>query len=134
MLLSGGDGAQLVDELKPSDEVSLDTKLLLGGELQEIGQREWIMYKPRWGAFYQTPLQEHLQDLGINTIVICGCNFPNCPRTTIYQASERDYRVVLVTDAISALYERSSQELERIGVELMDADACLEQLGSKVLR
>jgi len=133
-VLSGSDGAELVDELKPSSEVSLDAELLLGGDLQEIGEREWIMYKPRWGAFYQTPLQGHLQELGINTVVICGCNFPNCPRTTIYEASERDYRVVLITDAISGLYERGSQELERIGVELMDAEACLEQLGSKVLR
>jgi nicotinamidase-related amidase len=133
-VLSGSDGAELVDELKPSSEVSLDVELLLGGDLQEIGEREWIMYKPRWGAFYQTPLQGHLQELGINTVVICGCNFPNCPRTTIYEASERDYRVVLITDAISGLYERGSQELERIGVELMYAEACLEQLGSKVLR
>ena len=133
-VLSGSDGAELVDELKPSSEVSLDAELLLGGDLQEIGEREWIMYKPRWGAFYQTPLQGHLQELGINTVVICGCNFPNCPRTTIYEASERDYRVVLVTDAISGLYERGSQELKRIGVELMYAEACLEQLGSKVLR
>jgi nicotinamidase-related amidase len=133
-VLSGSDGSGLVDELKPSSEVSLDAELLLGGDLQEIGEKEWIMYKPRWGAFYQTPLQAHLQELGINTVVICGCNFPNCPRTTIYEASERDYRVVLVTDAISGLYERGSQELKRIGVELMDAEACLEQLGSKALR
>ena len=134
MVLSSSDGAELVDELKPSSEVSLNAELLLGGELQEIGAREWIMYKPRWGAFYQTPLQGHLQELGINTVVICGCNFPNCPRTTMYEASERDYRVVLVTDAISGLYERGSQELERIGVELMEAEACIEQLESKVLR
>src|SRR3954462_13073554 len=106
MLLSGSDGAELVDELKPSGKTSLNTELLLRGDLQEIGEKEWIMYKPRWGAFYRTPLQRHLQEFEINTIVIGGCNFPNCPRTTIYEASERDYRVVLITDAISGLYER----------------------------
>src|SRR3989442_358297 len=32
--------------------------------------------------------------LGISTLVCCGCNFPNCPRTSLYEASERDFRLV----------------------------------------
>ena len=67
----------------------------LSGHLQQIGTMEWIMYKPGWGAFYNTLLEEHLHNLGANTVVICGCNFPNCPRTTIYEASERDFRIIL---------------------------------------
>jgi hypothetical protein len=31
-------------------------------------------------------------DLGVNTVVVCVCNFPNCPRTTIYEASEREMK------------------------------------------
>jgi nicotinamidase-related amidase len=126
------DGAELVDELKPSPEISLDAELLLAGGFQEIRENEWIMYKPRWGAFYQTSLQEHLLGLGINTVVVSGCNFPNCPRTTIYEASERDFRVVLVSDSVSGLYERGTQELESIGVELMDVETCLEGLAATV--
>lgn len=122
----GADGAELVDELKPSPEVRLDAELLLDGGMQEIGGSEWVMYKPRWGAFYETPLHEHLRGIGVNTLVVCGCNFPNCPRTTIYEASERDYRVVAVTDAISGIYERGMLELEGIGVEPMGTLRCLE--------
>src|SRR5215212_1634095 len=59
--LPGSEGAELVDELKPSSQVRLDAELLLGGGLQEIGEKEWIMYKSRWGAFYQTSLREHLR-------------------------------------------------------------------------
>ncbi len=87
------------------------------------------MYKPRWGAFYQTPLGEHLNDLCTNTLVMCGCNFPNCPRVRIYEASERDFRVVLVTDATSGVYERGLRELGNIGVNLVDSDSCLNELG-----
>jgi nicotinamidase-related amidase len=65
-------------------------------------------------------LEEHLRDLGVSTLVFCGCNFPNCPRTSIYEASERDFRVVLAGDAVSGLYERGERELEAIGVRLMD--------------
>lgn len=130
----GAGGAELVDELKPSPEVRLDAELLLGGGIQEIGASEWVMYKPRWGAFYETPLHEHLRGLGANTLVVCGCNFPNCPRTTIYEASERDYRVVAVTDAISGIYERGKLELEGIGVEPMGTVRCLEGLGARATR
>jgi hypothetical protein len=55
---------------------------------------------------------------------MCGCNFPNyCPRTTIYETSERDFRIVLVKDAISLIYDiRGLQELQNIGVSLMNTD------------
>ncbi len=130
----GEDGAELVDELKSSPEIRLDAERLLGGKIQEIGESEWVIYKPRWGAFYETSLQELLQGLGVNTLVICGCNFPNCPRTTTYEASERDYRVVAITDATSGIYERGIRELEGIGVEPMRTEDCLERLGTKTAR
>lgn len=120
----GSEGAELVEELRPSPETRLDAELLLAGELQELGEREWVMYKPRWGAFYRTRLEERLRDLGVNTVVVCGCNFPNCPRATVYEASERDFRVVLVPDATSGLYERGEAELRGIGVELVGSEEC----------
>ena len=122
VVLPGSDGAELVDELKPSSRIRLDAERLLAGDLQPIGPMEWIMYKPRWGAFYHTPLEEHLANLRVNTVVICGCNFPNCPRATIYEASERDLRVALVADATSGVYERGLRELENIGVGLVYGD------------
>jgi nicotinamidase-related amidase len=131
LVLAGTQGAELVNELKPSSsssKVRFDTELLLKGILQEVASKEWIMYKPRWGAFYATPLERHLRELNANTVVICGCNFPNCPRTTVYEASERDFRVVLISDATSNIYERGLQELENIGVELMTADDCIAAL------
>ena len=104
MVAPGTDGAEIMNELKPSLSVRLVADPLLSGRLQSIGPKEWIIYKPRWGAFYQTPLEEHLQELKVNTIMLCGCNFPNCPRTTIYEASERDFKILLIIDAISGLY------------------------------
>jgi nicotinamidase-related amidase len=129
MVVPGSDGAELMDELKPYPSIRLDSDLLLSGILQQIGPMEWIMYKPRWGAFYDTALDKHLHSLGVNTVVVCGCNFPNCPRTTIYEASERDLRIVLAKDATSAIYDIGLRELKNIGVVLMDIDACMNWLG-----
>jgi nicotinamidase-related amidase len=119
ILATGAPGTEIAPDLLAADAPALDPRRLLAGELQELAAREVVLYKPRWGAFFETPLHAHLQSLGVGTLVFCGCNFPNCPRTSMYEASERDYRVVLARDAISGLYERGERELTGIGVHLL---------------
>ncbi len=128
LVAPGTPGAELVDDLKPRRQVKLDAELLLRGGLQPLGPDEWAMYKPRWDAFFGTALETHLHGLGVDTLVFCGCNFPNCPRTSIYGASMRDFRIVMVTDAVSGVYERGLQELRNIGVTLMDSETCVDWL------
>lgn len=53
-------------------------------------------------------------------------------RTSICEASERDFRVVPATDAVSGLYERGEQELTRIGVQLMSSDAIAAGLANQL--
>ena len=125
IFLAGTPGAELAEGMLLDRNIGMDNTLLLSGKLQEVGKKEWIIYKPRWGAFYQTPLERHLRLLGITTVVIIGCNYPNCPRTSIYEASERDFRIVAISDAISRFDERAKSELENIGVVVQSADAFL---------
>jgi len=115
-------GAELAQELFGNDAVRYDTSFLLNGGVQKISDNEVIIYKPRWGAFYNTPLESYLKDLGVNTLVFSGCNFPNCPRISIYEASERDYKIALAEDAISGLYEQGKTELVNIGVLVESAN------------
>ena len=121
MLLEGSSGCELACEMFPNC-VNLDSGLLLSGEVQEISNHEAVIYKPRWGAFYMTPFGSHLERLGVDTLVFVGCNFPNCPRTSIFEASERDFKIVLVEDAISGLYEKGKEEMQNIGVQVTNAD------------
>lgn len=114
----GTRGADIVSSLKPNDMLP-DAEHLLGGDLQGISAQEWILYKSRWGAFYQTPLEDFLRNHDVNTLIFCGCNFPNCPRTSIYEASERDFRIVLVSDAMSQVYPKGLEEMKGIGVSLL---------------
>jgi nicotinamidase-related amidase len=123
--MPGSLGAELVDELKPRADIRLEAEHLLEGKPQQIGPREWILYKPRWGAFYQTRLEEQLRALGVSTVVICGCNFAQCARASVMQASERDFRIVLITDATAGTHETGLCELGRIGVYLMTSDHCV---------
>jgi nicotinamidase-related amidase len=125
-------GAELVAPLKPHPGVRLDATHLLSGEPQPIGRREWIVYKPRWSAFFQTPLHRLLHEQGVDSLVVAGCNFPNCPRATIYDATGHDYRVAAVKDAISRIDPRAEDELRAIGVMLFDTESCIEWLGGRL--
>ena len=66
MIISESDGAELMDELKLSPDIRLNSELLLSGTLQQVGSMEWIMYKPRWGAYYNTILEKYLHNIGVN--------------------------------------------------------------------
>jgi len=132
LVLAGSSGCQLAPGLLPYAGIELDANLLLSGGIQAISSREVVIYKPRWGAFYKTLLEQHLRKQGISTLVFCGCNFPNCPRTSIYEASERDFRVVLVDDAISGLYEQGRQEMKKIGVKLLSTSQVMEAVKRNV--
>ena len=117
----GTEGMLVAEELLPQLEIHLDSEGLLQGEVQLISENEWVVYKPRWSAFFNTCLKEHLRSLDITTVVVCGLNFPNCPRTTIYEATALDFRVVAVSDAISGVYDRGLKELNGIGVLTLDS-------------
>jgi nicotinamidase-related amidase len=123
----GSTGSPIAVELL-SNVVELDHELLLAGGFQRIGTAEHVMYKPRWGAFYDTDLDRHLRESRANTLVFAGCNFPNCPRTSIYEASERDFRIVLVSDAMSGLYDRGIKECRAIGVDVRNLSETLDWL------
>lgn len=113
-------GADIVPELKPNGEL-LDYDGLLAGRMQSLSAREWALYKPRWGAFYRTELESFLRREQVDTLIFMGCNFPNCPRASIYEASERDFKIVLAVDALSQTSFKGLEEMERIGVNLLTA-------------
>jgi len=128
MILEDTPDCQIAGELLPTGAAALDCDQLLSGGIQALTETEVVIYKPRWGAFYKTPLEAHLNSNGISTLVFAGCNFPNCPRTSIYEASERDFRIVVAQDALSGLYDRGIAELENIGVRFMAVDELLAEL------
>jgi nicotinamidase-related amidase len=129
-LIEGSRGAELAEGLIPTD-TRLDTQKLIIGDVQKVAANEFIIYKSRWGAFYKTPLERFLRVRGITTLAFAGCNFPNCPRTSIYEASERDFKIVVVRDAISGIYDQGIDELKNIGCELLSVkdliSLCTEQ-------
>lgn len=122
-------GAQIAPGLLP--DIELDSDALLAGELQQVTNHEVVMWKPRWSAFHRTSLDSHLHDLEVDTVVVAGCNFPNCPRATIFDASERDYRVVIAHDATSQVTPERLAEAVRLGVYAMSTEDVVREVIAK---
>ncbi len=113
----GTPGRLIAPGLAP--DADLDDELLLAGHPQPLGPDEYAVWKPRWGAFYRTPLEDMLRRDGVDTVVFAGCNLPNCPRAGIIEAHERDFRVVLCTDAVSQAGDQGFREIAGIGTVLL---------------
>lgn len=127
---AGTAGADIPAELLPDATLRLDADVLLAGQLQTAGPDEVVMWKPRWSAFHRTPLEQHLSGLGVDTVVIAGCNFPNCPRATIFDASARDLRVVIATDAVSQTTPERLRDAEAIGAHAIASAEIVEGLAA----
>lgn len=71
----------------------------------DLGQsdRDLVITKRQWGAFYGTPLDMQLRRRGIKTIVIGGIATNFGVESTARDAYERGYALVFVEDAMSAL-------------------------------
>ncbi|EXJ82200.1 hypothetical protein A1O3_06013 [Capronia epimyces CBS 606.96] len=123
------DGAQVVPGLSRDWRLKPSARSLLNGDIVEVNDAEFVMWKPRWSAFHRTRLHDFLQGLGITTVVIAGCNFPNCPRATIFDSSSGDYRVLVPSDALSNISGSHLEELGRIGVLHAITGRIIDELG-----
>jgi ureidoacrylate peracid hydrolase len=86
-----------VDELKPTDE-------------------DHLIIKRRDGAFQDTELRMWLQSLGVNTLVFCGVDTSICVETSLREAFNLGYDVMLISDATaSGNQQHYKTTLERVG-------------------
>lgn len=140
MILSGihvvepdTEGAEILEILKPLSfrNCKMNGDELLNGHELKIEENEYILYKSRWGAFYKTKLEDLLREQGIDSLIIMGINFPNCPRATIYQASERDFKICVVKEGMSRLDKKGIDELKNIGVHVFSKKEVICQLNNK---
>jgi len=71
--------------------------------------------KIRWGAFHGTDLDEHLKDLNVTQVFLCGIATSIGVESTARYAHEHGYHVALVTDAMTDLDPIAHQNsIERI--------------------
>ncbi|MGW3513324.1 isochorismatase family protein [Streptomyces sp. NPDC000994] len=73
--------------------------------LPELNQQpcDKTVTKYTWGAFHNTDLAEHLQELGVTQVVVCGLSTAIGVESTARQAHEHGFHVALPLDAMTDL-------------------------------
>ena len=93
---------------------------------------DYEIIKPRYSAFFQTPLDLLLRRLGVDTVLLTGTTTPNCIRTTCYDAVSLDYKVVVLSDCCSSNTEEIQRanllDMGNIGAKILSSDEFLPTL------
>ena len=86
-------------------ELNIDFSIFYdeGRVWHELAPREdeIVIHKSSYGAFYDTPLETILKNMGKDTVIICGTLTNYCCGATARQAYERSFKVVFGSDVTS---------------------------------
>jgi nicotinamidase-related amidase len=81
--IAGTDGCQILPELD-----------------YDAGDR--VIVKKRYSAFFGTDLETILSSLNPDAIIVSGINTHACVRTTVIDAYQRDYKVVIASECVAS--------------------------------
>lgn len=99
LLIRGEYGHDIIDELKPLN-------------------REVVIDKPGYGAFYRTHLDTLLEQHGIRRLILCGLTTEVCVHSTLREAVDRGYQCITVGDASAA----SNPNLQQAALDIISVE------------
>ena len=74
--------------------------------------------KKRYSPFFGTGLDFALRRLGVDTLILAGINTSSCVLCCGFEATNRDYRVIIAADAVDSM---DGEEMHRFALRLMSA-------------
>jgi nicotinamidase-related amidase len=111
--LPGSEGAKIVQSIAPQP-----------GDYQ--------IMKNRFSGFMETELDFVLRRKGLESIVVCGTQYPCCVRATLVDGLCYGYHVTCLTDATSAETQdvalANIRDLQNMGIHCLDVDAFIETI------
>jgi nicotinamidase-related amidase len=111
----GARAHEIVDELRP-----------LPGEL--------VLNKTTMGAFASTGIEGHLRGMGIANIVVTGVSTNNCVGMTAMEACDRQFGVVVVSDATGTcsdeMQDATLKTFRRLWGRVLSTDDVIRELRS----
>ena len=70
---------------------------------------EYKIIKNRFSGFMQTELDFILRGLKVEELIVCGIQYPNCIRATVFDGISLGYDVTLLTDATGAKTQKIAE-------------------------
>ncbi len=92
-------------------------------------ESEYKIIKNRFSGFMQTELDLMLRRLEVEELVVCGIQYPNCIRATVFDGIALGYDVTLITDATGAKTQKVAEanifDMAQVGVNCLRTTAIL---------
>lgn len=92
--IAGTEGAQMLAEL-------------------DVQPQDTVIVKKRYSAFFGTGLDDVLSSLAPDVLVICGVNTHACVRTTVIDAYQRDFDVVVASECTASVDQEHHEITKR---------------------
>ncbi|MGI6211420.1 MAG: cysteine hydrolase family protein [Anaerovoracaceae bacterium] len=87
---------------------------------------ERVLVKPRFSAFFATPLDLYLRRMDIENLVLIGTMTPNCIRATCFDGLSLDYSVTILENCCSSqtetIQKSNIEDMRRIGAKILSLD------------
>jgi nicotinamidase-related amidase len=110
--LAGSPGTEIIPELHaPADLV--------------------VRSKKRYSVFAPTDLEFVLRRLGADTVILAGINTTTCVLCAAFEATNRDFRVVVAADAVDSM---DGEEMHRFALRLIAAAIGWPLTNDEILR
>jgi nicotinamidase-related amidase len=77
-----------------------------------------VRSKKRYSVFTPTDLEVVLRRLGADTVVLAGVNTTTCVLCAAFEATNRDFRVVVAADAVDSM---DGEDMHRFALRLIAA-------------
>ena len=96
-----------------------------------VGEKDYVVTKRRFSAFFHTDLDLLLRELGVDTLIVVGLQTHICVQHTIADAYYLGYNVIVAKDATDCftqeIYDYTIKYLSDIyGAEISDVDTILK--------
>lgn len=108
-----------------------DPESLDAPDLLKPADGDRVMVKPRFSAFFDTPLDDVLRRANVDTVVLIGTTTPNCIRSTCYDALSLNYNVAIIEDCTSSrtpnVQRANIEDMAFIGAHVLDCATFCEQ-------
>ena len=107
-LLAAAMSAALVASQVQAADIKVGSAAGVTGPIAELvdDARDHVIDKHRASVFFDTNLSTRLRMLGIDTLIIAGCNTEFCVAHTVRDAYARDYEIVVLEDAVAGIEPR----------------------------
>lgn len=88
------------------------------------GEGHSFVIKARHSAFYETPLEYLLDQMGVDRLVLAGQVTEQCVLYSALDAYVRHFRVVVPTDAVAAIYDHLAEAALEMMERNLSAELC----------